>query len=230
MLKSYLMMPVILTKIIYDKAYYYLYPIPKGNIYINNNNNNHIYYSNSIIPNENNKTIQRIYLDNNTLYKYLYFLSNPTHIIDNIYLGSVYNSVDFDYLHNNNFGLIINLTTTSTPKFNSYFNYLHCPIEDNNKESIKSFLNPIYNYIINYQNNPNNINKKILIHCVMGASRSASVVIYYLIKKYKDDFIYSSALNYVYRKRPIVNITYQFYDDLTHLDIDKVIDSELDSV
>lgn len=212
MIKSYLIMPFILTKIIYDKAYYYLYPMEKGNIY--SNNNNIFYRLNTTIISNNQILINRIYPENSFIYKYLYFLSNPTHIIDNIYLGSVYNSIDYDYLHNNNFGLIINLTTNSNPKFNSEFTYLHCPIEDNNKETIKPFLNPIYNYIINYQNNPLNTNKKILIHCVMGASRSATVVLFYIMRKYNRDFNYINAINFIRYKRPIVNITYQFMDDL----------------
>jgi len=210
MIRSYLIMPIILTRILYDKAYYYIYPMEKGNIYLNKD----IYHKNEII-NYKTTELRRIFINDSQINKYIYFLSNPSHIIDNIYLGSVYNSIDYEYLDKNDYGLIINLTTTSNPKYYNKFTYLHCPIEDNNNESIRPYLKPLYEYIMEYEKKPENRNKKILIHCVMGASRSASIVIYYLMNKYKDDYIYSTALNYVLQKRPIINLTYRFSQDLT---------------
>ncbi len=43
----------------------------------------------------------------------------------------------------------------------------------------------------------------VLVHCQAGVSRSASVVIAFLIKKFKVDF--SEALNFVQSKRKVVN-------------------------
>jgi protein-tyrosine phosphatase len=52
--------------------------------------------------------------------------------------------------------------------------------------------------------------KIVLVHCSAGVSRSASVVIYYLIK-YKN-YKFSNALIYVQSKRPSININRWFYN------------------
>lgn len=44
---------------------------------------------------------------------------------------------------------------------------------------------------------------KILVHCAAGISRSASIVIYHLMKTYK--ITYNDALNMLRQVRPIVN-------------------------
>lgn len=53
-------------------------------------------------------------------------------------------------------------------------------------------------------------NKIVLVHCMAGASRSASVIIYYLIKYH--NFSFDHALTHVKEKRPIVNINKWFYN------------------
>jgi atypical dual specificity phosphatase/dual specificity phosphatase 12 len=42
-----------------------------------------------------------------------------------------------------------------------------------------------------------------LVHCYAGISRSASIIISYLMKKY--NWSYEKAYNYVKNKRPIIN-------------------------
>ena len=50
--------------------------------------------------------------------------------------------------------------------------------------------------------NCKNMNKKILIHCSAGKSRSASCVIHYLMKK--ENLSYDDAILYVSKCRPII--------------------------
>ena len=61
----------------------------------------------------------------------------------------------------------------------------------------------------------NNRGKNILIHCFMGASRSASVVIYYLMKKY--NYGLNEAVMFCKNKRELVNPTILFYNELSEL-------------
>ena len=57
-----------------------------------------------------------------------------------------------------------------------------------------------------------NPDKKILIHCFMGSSRSASILIAYLIKY--ENYKTRDALNYLREKRNVVNINVDFFTQL----------------
>ena len=63
----------------------------------------------------------------------------------------------------------------------------------------------IYNYI---QNN----NKNILIHCFMGSSRSATILLAYLIKY--ENYTLKKSLEYIKELRNIVNPNTSFYEQL----------------
>ena len=141
------------------------------------------------------------------------FFSQPTHIIDNIYLGSAFNASCYSTLKNNNIGLIINLTTDISNYFEKDFIYKNYPLHDNNKDSIKQYLDQSYQEILNFQNKNNN--KNIFIHCFMGASRSVSIVIYYLIKKY--EYKIDDAILFIKNKREVVNPTVLFYKEINEM-------------
>ena len=126
-----------------------------------------------------------------------------------LYLGNFENACDLKELRRNNIGYILN-----------------CAIECKNKTLPKSIIemhldvrdDPAF-YIIKYFEKTNEfINKvrteggSILVHCKMGLSRSPSFIIAYLIKYY--GFTVDSAINYLKRKRPYVNINYGFIEQL----------------
>lgn len=146
---------------------------------------------------------------------YSYFLGNPTQVIDNIYLGSAYNAAYFDTLKEFNIKVIINVTKEITNYYPDDFIYIRYDLYDNNKHSIEKYLEQAYHDIKYHQENTEG---NILIHCYMGASRSASVVIYYLMRTKKHDdgtpFSFDDALNFLKEKRPIVNPTFRFTKDL----------------
>ncbi len=142
------------------------------------------------------------------------FFSTPTHIIDNIYLGSAFNASHFDTLTNINIGLIINMTSEISNYHSDKMIYKKYPIYDNNAESIKPYLEKIYNQIISYQELNNN--KNIFIHCFMGASRSATVVAYYLMKKH--NYSVDDAIKFMKHKRNVVNPTMLFYQELKEIE------------
>jgi hypothetical protein len=58
---------------------------------------------------------------------------------------------------------------------------------------------------------------KILVHCQAGISRSATMVIYWLMKRYGMSL--QESLNYVQRRRPIVNPNIGFLDLLRRYDV-----------
>lgn len=143
-------------------------------------------------------TTDRIYPEESYYTQYLYFISEPTHIIDNIYLGSAYNASNYGQLQNLNIGSIINMTNDVSNHFPDDFKYEKYGLEDNNQDNIEEYLLKTYNFIINNQKD-----KNILIHCKMGASRSATIVLFYLMNNYKMSM--NKALDFLKNKRVIVN-------------------------
>lgn len=170
------------------------------------------YYKNYNSESVNKSEIRRIYDELSYYDQFKVFFSKPTHIVDNIYLGSAFNSCDKNTINNLNIGLIINVSSEIRNHFEKDIEYLKINIYDDNEQSIKEHLNVACNKILEFTNNPNNINKSVLIHCFMGASRSASVIIYYLIKIKKYSLF--DAIEYVRNKRTSVNLSVQLFNDL----------------
>lgn len=166
------------------------------------------------IVDEKNKTYKkRLFNHISYLIQLEWFYNEPTHIIDNIYLGSAINASHYNTLKDRDIGLIINMTYEISNYFPEDFKYLNFPLYDNNSQSIKNYLIESYDKIIEFQ--MNNRDKNMLIHCFMGASRSASVVIYYLMKKY--NYSLDDAIMFCKNKRELVNPTILFYNELNEL-------------
>lgn len=147
--------------------------------------------------------------------EYSTFFEGPTHIIDNIYLGSAFNAATKNTLKDLNIKVIINVSKEITNYFDDEFIYHQYDLYDNNEHSILKHLIEAYKQIRYHQQHTEG---NILIHCFMGASRSASVVLYYLMKhkKHDDGHIYSfdDALNFIRSMRVIVNPTFRLTKDL----------------
>ena len=132
----------------------------------------------------------RIYPEVGYYTEFSSFWSGPTHVIDNIYLGSAYNAASFKTLKKLNIKVLMNATTEISDYYPDDFIYLRYKLYDNNKHSIKKYLEKSYADIKFHQENTSG---NIMIHCFMGASRSASIVIYYLMRTQKkpDNTFYS---------------------------------------
>ena len=159
----------------------------------------------------------RIYPASGLYNEYSTFWSRPTHAIDNIYLGSAFNAASYDLLKELNIKMIINATTEISNYYedNDEFTYVRYKLYDNNKNSIKKYLERSFNDI---QKQQQTVNGNILIHCFMGASRSASIVLYYLMrtKKHHDgrSYTFDDAVAYLKGKRITVNPTFRLTKDL----------------
>lgn len=140
----------------------------------------------------------------------VWFYSSPTKILPNLYLGSAFNAYDYDDLKKLNINVILNITKEIDNFYqdNLKFTYYKYPINDNNEEDITNILVESCNKIDLHIK----ITDTILVHCYMGASRSASVIIYYLMCLKNQSYI--SALNYVQEKRPLVNLSKKFANTL----------------
>jgi len=146
------------------------------------------------------------------------FFGDPTYIIDSIYLGSAFNASNYDMIKKYDIESIINMTNELTNHYEENINYKRYPLYDNNNDSIIDYLENTYQDIIEFQRK--NPNKYILVHCFMGASRSATVVTYYLMKKY--GLSVDDAILKIKEKRGIVNLTAKLYSDLHKIQREKL--------
>ena len=144
--------------------------------------------------------------------QYSTFLCYPTHIIDNIYLGSAYNAANYNLLKELNIKLIINITKEISNYYPEDYTYKKYEINDNDTADISLFLEDVYKTI------KENSDKNIMIHCFMGASRSVSGVVYYLMKEHKMSL--EDAIKYIKDKRSAINPNNKFVSTLKTLDQD----------
>lgn len=77
----------------------------------------------------------------------------------------------------------------------------------------KSYIEIAYNFIENAVSR----NEKVLVHCYAGMSRSASILVYYFMKKNGID--YYSSKKYIKSKRPIIEPNDFFAQQLKEYDI-----------
>ena len=155
------------------------------------------------------KPMRRMF-ESDTYTKYKTLFSGPTEIYPGLFLGSAIDAASYQTLRKHNIKYIINVTNDITNHYVNEFTYYQIIIEDNNTESIYEYFDDSYNKIEEFlSKNDGNV----LVHCVMGASRSATIVTNYISKKKElpvDDVIAE-----IRQKRPSVNLTEKFYNDLT---------------
>ncbi len=110
---------------------------------------------------------------------------------EHVYIGNKFGAEELTYLKNNGITHVLN-TANELPNYHeqrSGIRYLHLSLNDDptpHVENLLKVLEPSNQFIINaIASNPRS---KILVHCAAGISRSASVVIYYLMKKHSIGF------------------------------------------
>jgi protein-tyrosine phosphatase len=128
-------------------------------------------------------------------------------IIDNIvkiYLGNICAAHNLTWLNENNISIIINVASewkeiSYEGKDSYYF-----PFEDSinlDMKKTRQLINTITNLLVNHVIFNNGISN-ILVHCNMGISRSATILIRYL--QMVNGMNFKEALNYIKNKRPVV--------------------------
>ncbi|XP_072387537.1 protein phosphatase Slingshot isoform X2 [Diabrotica undecimpunctata] len=122
----------------------------------------------------------------------------PTEIFDHVYLGSEWNASNYEELQRNGVGHILNVTREIDNFFPGTFDYLNVRVYDDEKTDLLKHWDDTYKYITKVRDQ----GSKVLVHCKMGVSRSASVVIAYAMKAYNWDF--DTALKHVKHKRSCI--------------------------
>ncbi len=137
----------------------------------------------------------------------------PTYIIDNIYLGNALNASSIETLHKFSIQGIINITHDIPSYYPDDITYLNISVRDTRDSFLESHLETAYRFI------QQNSDKNILVHCYMGSSRSASLVIYYLMRQH--GMPYQEAQEFVKNKRPVVNLNTNFARELQNLPLEQ---------
>ena len=126
-----------------------------------------------------------------------------------LYLGNFENACDIKELRRNNIGYVLNCAIECKNKvLPKSIVELHLDVRDEPEFDIIKYFDKSNAFINKVRTDGGNI----LVHCKMGLSRSPSFIIAFLVKYY--GFTVDSAINYLKRKRPYVNINHGFIEQL----------------
>lgn len=136
-------------------------------------------------------------------------------IMHGLYLGGHDVATNLDLLNQHHITHIINLTKNIENKFRTKIEYLTIKVEDAESENLGKHFKPTFNYIDQLLTSNSSFN--ILVHCNAGVSRSASIVIAYLMQKglFRT---YKEAFEFVKSKRSIVSPNKGFVKQLIQLE------------
>ena len=122
-------------------------------------------------------------------------------ILPNLWLGNLRGASDKKFMENKNISIIINCTKDYPFYFEKIPRY-RIPVNDNrdpnNMKIMFNHLDKAVNTIDYYLSK----NEPVYVHCYAGAQRSATIVVSYLMKKYK--LPKTKAIEFVKQKRPII--------------------------
>ena len=144
-------------------------------------------------------------------------------ITDNLYLGDLYGAQNIEKLNNLGIKKVLSIMNGYFPQYKESDNIIHKTmfLYDAETQNIIKYFGECFDFIKG--------DDKTLVHCASGASRSATIVIAYIMWIKKMPF--KEALEFVHKKRQIVRPNPAFKDQLElfekeliekNYDIDKI--------
>ena len=132
-------------------------------------------------------------------------LTPISQITENLYLGNLYDAQNIKYLLKIGIQKVLSLITDSQllcyPK---EIEHKFLKVNDFPRENIIQYFGECLLFIED--------NRKTLVHCVAGASRSATIVIAYIM--WKNQLDYKESAKFVEKMRPCINPNYGFVRQL----------------
>ena len=154
------------------------------------------------------KPAKRIEKDHGYVMLFMIYFQEPIEVIPHLYLGHVINASNYYQLKEFGIDCIVNVTLEHSNYFKDYFDYYNIEIRDEIDASFDSEFKKCLEYIKDQIDN----NKKVIVHCNQGRSRSVAVIIGYLMKyqKYNIDDAYKM----IKEKKEEININENFKNQL----------------
>eukprot|EP01112_Ceratiomyxa_fruticulosa_P005789 TRINITY_DN16631_c0_g1_i1.p1 TRINITY_DN16631_c0_g1~~TRINITY_DN16631_c0_g1_i1.p1 ORF type:complete len:452 (-),score=99.19 TRINITY_DN16631_c0_g1_i1:21-1376(-) len=127
--------------------------------------------------------------------------SFPSEIIESfMFLGSHENAKNKELLKELGITHVLNMAGELENEHPNDFQYLHVKIDDTDKDNIAQYFEHALSFIESAR--ATSSQAKILVHCAMGISRSSSIAIAYLMKKYQ--WSYEKAHSFVKQARSCI--------------------------
>ncbi|KAG7460754.1 hypothetical protein MATL_G00202290 [Megalops atlanticus] len=139
-----------------------------------------------------------------------------TPILPFLFLGNEQDAQDLDQMQRMNIGYILNVTT-HLPLYHyelGLFNYKRLPATDSNKQNLRQYFEEAFEFI----EEAHQAGQGLLIHCQAGVSRSATIVIAYLMKH--SWMTMTDAYKFVKARRPIISPNLNFMGQLLEFEED----------
>ncbi|OCT84092.1 uncharacterized protein dusp10.2.L isoform X2 [Xenopus laevis] len=137
-------------------------------------------------------------------------------ILPFLFLGNERDAQDLNRMVNLNIGHVLNVTT-HLPLYHAEsgaLRYKRLPATDNSKQDLRQYFEEAFEFIEEAQQE----GKGVLIHCQAGVSRSATIVIAYLMKH--TLMTVGDAYKFVKGKRPIISPNLNFMGQLLEFESD----------
>lgn len=156
------------------------------------------------------------------------FVENPcfsvSRITDTLFVGNQEAANEKSFLEGHKiFKIIVAGSELDLPhKNDNRFSYHQISIKDTIKEDIRKHFDEVYQFIEQNEHKENQC--QVLIHCKAGISRSATIAVAYLMKKFHLN--YREAYQKVKYKRPIINPNIGFYQQLMQYEKDLCIPTD----
>ncbi|KAK2859248.1 hypothetical protein Q5P01_003868 [Channa striata] len=142
----------------------------------------------------------------------------PTRILPHLYLGCQRDVLNKDLMQQNDIAYVLNASNTCPkPDFIPDSHFLRVPVNDSFCEKILPWLDRSVEFIEKAKAS----NARVLVHCLAGISRSATIAIAYIMKRM--DMSLDEAYRFVKEKRPTISPNFNFLGQL--LDFEKKIKS-----
>lgn len=129
-------------------------------------------------------------------------------VLPQLYIGSIKEISDKKWIDKHNISHVVNCAIELDNYFPDDVNYLNLHLRDAADQTLYHVFEPAYKFIYDA------ISKggTVMVHCYAGVSRSASIVIYFLMKSQKVGL--QKALEQLKSVRPIINPNHGFMHQL----------------
>ncbi|XP_055506011.1 dual specificity protein phosphatase 16 [Leucoraja erinacea] len=140
--------------------------------------------------------------------------TGPTRILPHLYLGCQRDVLNKELMQQIDVAYVLNASNTCPkPDFIPETHFLRVPVNDSFSEKILPWLNKSVEFIEKAKAS----NGCVLVHCLAGISRSATIAIAYIMKRM--DMSLDEAYRFVKEKRPTISPNFNFLGQL--LDFEK---------